>query len=156
MPTATLDELRQCTFFEEFAPRHVDKLKTLGSAIRFDKDEIVFREGDESSLFYVLVSGRIGLEATCGGRKLRILTLFPGDDLGWSAVLNRPRQFQARALEPVEAMAFEVSRLRDACAANPYFGCAFLERLLRAAAERLDSTRLQLATALANLRPAGS
>ena len=153
MTTDTLTVLRECAFFEEFAPRHIDKLMTLGTEVHFDKDEIVFREGDEAKLFYVIVSGRVVLEAAAGGRNVAIQTLFSGDELGWSAVLSRPRQFQARALEPVKAMSFEVTALRDACAGNPYFGCALLERLFRVVAERLESTRLQLAAAQAQLHP---
>jgi CRP-like cAMP-binding protein len=153
MTTDTMSALRQCAFFEEFAPRHIDKLMALGSEIHFDKDEVIFREGDKANLFYVIVSGRVALESNANGREVRIQLLYPGDELGWSAVLNRPRQFQARALEPVQAMYFEVSQLRDACIANPYFGCAFLERLFRVVAERLESTRLQLASVLAEIRP---
>ena len=84
-----------------------------------------------------------------GGRQVRIDTLFGGDELGWSAVLQRKKQFQARALESVEALVFEVSRMHDAFEGNPYFGRAFLERLATVVAERLQNTRLQLAAALA-------
>jgi CRP/FNR family transcriptional regulator, cyclic AMP receptor protein len=144
--------LRECAFFEEFQPRHMDKLMTLGSEVRFQKDEIIFREGEESGLFYVILSGRVGLEAGVNGRVFHVQTLFAGEDLGWSAVLGARRQFQARALDPTEAMAFEISRLREACNANPYFGCALLERLFRVAAGRLETTRLELLKTLAALQ----
>jgi CRP-like cAMP-binding protein len=91
----------------------------------------------------------VALEANFGGRQVRIDTLFGGDELGWSAVLERQKQFQARALDSVEALVFEVSRMHDAFDGNPYFGRAFLERLLMVVAERLQNTRLQLAAALA-------
>lgn len=149
MTINTVAALRQCAFFEEFQPRHMDKLMTLGSEVHFGKDDVIFCEGEDSRAFYVILSGRVGLEAGPENHRVRIQTLYPGDELGWSAVLSRPRQFQARALEPVEVMSFEVSALRDACAANPYFGCALLERLFRVVAERLNSTRLELAAALA-------
>jgi hypothetical protein len=45
-------------------------------------------------------------------------------------------------------MAFEVSQLREACRNNPYFGCAFLERLLTMGVEQLQSTRLRLVQTL--------
>lgn len=152
MTTSAKMALSQCAFFEEFQPRHMDKLMTLGSELHFQKDEIVFREGEESGLFYVILSGRVALEASVNGRLFHIQTLFAGEELGWSAVLGGRRQFQARALEPVEAMSFEISRLRDACNANPYFGCAFLERLFRVAAARLETTRLELLKALAAIQ----
>ena len=144
--TAVLD---RCPFFEQFQPKHLDKLMMLGSPVRFREGDILFREGDESPQFYVLLSGRVALEASFGGRQVRIDTLFGGDELGWSAVLQRKKQFQARALESVEALVFEVSRMHDAFEGNPYFGRAFLERLATVVAERLQNTRLQLAAALA-------
>ena len=63
-------------------------------------------------------------------------------------MLNSKRQLQARALEPVSAMAFEVSQLREACRNNPYFGCALLERLLALGVEQLQSTRRRLVETL--------
>ena len=58
--TATLHGL---PFFEEFRARHMDKLLTLGTEVRFAKDEIIFHEDDEASLFYVILSGRVALDA---------------------------------------------------------------------------------------------
>jgi CRP-like cAMP-binding protein len=138
-----------CPFFERFQPKHMEKLAQLGARVKFAKDEVLFRVDDQSSLFYVILSGRVALEAEIAGQVLRIQTLYAGDELGWSAVLNRKKQFQARALEPVETVAFEAAVLRDAFDTNPYFGRAFLERLVAVVAERLQGTRLQLATALA-------
>jgi CRP/FNR family transcriptional regulator, cyclic AMP receptor protein len=136
-------------FFQEFLPRHLDKLLGLGSEIHFAKDQIIFPEGDESPIFYVIVSGRVALESGNESRSYRIQILYPGEELGWSSVLGRKKQFQARALEPVEALAFEVPALREACASNPYFGAAFFERLLTVVAERLQITRAQLTAVLA-------
>ena len=147
--TAVLD---RCPFFEEFQPKHLEKLMMLGTRVHFKEGDIVFREGDDASQFYVLLSGRVALEAHFGGRQVRIDTLYGGDELGWSAFLQRKKQFQARALEPIEALAFEASRLHDALDGNPYFGKAFLERLLTVVAERLQNTHLQLAAALAETK----
>jgi CRP-like cAMP-binding protein len=145
--------LDRCPFFGQFQPKHLEKLMTLGAQVHFTEGDILFREGDETPQFYVLLSGRVALEASFGGRQVRIDTLFAGDELGWSAVLKRKKQFQARALEAVEALVFEVSAMHDAFDGNPYFGRAFLERLLTVVAERLQNTRLQLAAALAEAQP---
>src|ERR1019366_2501343 len=106
--------LDRCPFFEQFQPKHLDKLMMLGTPVHFGEGDILFREGDDASQFYVLLSGRVALEANFGGRQVRIDTLFAGDELGWSAVLKRRKQFQARALDSVEALVFEVSRMHDA------------------------------------------
>ena len=59
-------------------------------------------------------------------------TLFAGDELGWSALLmgGSGKQFQARALERVEALAFEGADLLAACREDTAFGFALMQRLL--------------------------
>ena len=144
--------LDRCSFFDHFQPKHLEKLSALGSFVRFSKDEIIFDEGDDDTKFYVLLSGKVALELSDGGRRILVETLYPGDELGWSAVLDQKKQFRARALEPVEASAFEVQDLRSGFDANPYFARAFLERLSGVIAERLQMTRRQLGRALAATR----
>jgi CRP-like cAMP-binding protein len=100
--------LRHHPFVAEFEPRHVDKLATLAKEIRFDRDQILFREGDECSEFYLIVTGLVALEIAAPGHTFRVQTLFAGDELGWSALLmGRGKHFQARTLERVDALAFE-------------------------------------------------
>ena len=105
--------LDRCPFFDHFQPKHLEKLAALGSFVYFSKDEIVFQEGDDDSKFYVILSGKVALELSSGGQRILVDTLYPGDELGWSAVLERKKQFRARALEPVEATAFKVDGLEQ-------------------------------------------
>lgn len=141
--------LDRCPFFDHFQPKHLEKLTALGSFVHFSKDEIIFNEEDDDTKFYVLLAGKVVLELSHGGQQILIDTLYPGDELGWSAVLEQKKQFRARALEPVEASAFEVQGLRSAFDANPYFARAFLERLSGVIAQRLQMTRRQLGRAIA-------
>ncbi len=72
-------------------------------------------------------------------------TLTAGDELGWSAILmGRRKHFQARALEPVEALALDGAELLAACRKDTAFGFALMYRLLGVVSERLQATRLQL------------
>jgi len=139
----------RCPFFEAFQPKHIEKVIHLGTEVQFAKDQVIFREEDEGTHFYVILSGRVALEARFGGKLVHVQTAYAGDELGWSAVLKRKMQFQARAMEPVQALAFDASQLLDACDSNPVFGRAFMGRLLALVAERLESTRLELGAALA-------
>lgn len=147
-----LPALDRCPFFDHFQPKHLEKLTALGSLVRFSKDEIIFTEDDEDTTFYVLFSGKVALESSQGGDPVLIETLYAGDELAWSAVLGQKKQFRARALEPVEASAFDTAALRAAFDASPYFARAFLERIASAVAERLEMTRRQLGRALAAAR----
>jgi CRP/FNR family transcriptional regulator, cyclic AMP receptor protein len=137
--------LRHHPFVMEFDTRHVERLAALAKDIRFDRNHIIFREGDECSEFYLIVTGLVALEIAAPGHTFRVQTLFAGDELGWSALLmGSGKHFQARTLERVEALAFEGSELLAACREDPAFGFALMQRLLGVVAERLQATRLQL------------
>jgi CRP-like cAMP-binding protein len=132
-------------FVAEFEARHVAKLATLAREVRFDRNHIIFREGDECSEFYLIVTGLVALEIAAPGHTFRVQTLFAGDELGWSALLmGSGKHFQARSVERVDALAFEGAELLAACRDDPVFGFVFMQRLLGVVAERLQATRLQL------------
>lgn len=138
-------QLRKHPYVQAFEPAHVERLAALATAVRFERDHVMFHEGDECQEFYLIVSGTIALEVEEPGATLRVQTLHEGDELGWSALLmSSGKHFQARALERVEALAFDAHALLAACKEDPAFGFAFMHRLLGVVAGRLQSTRLQL------------
>jgi CRP-like cAMP-binding protein len=137
--------LSRYPFAEELRPSDLAKLCTMACEVPFRKNEIIFREGDECSTFYLLTAGRVILEIEVGGCPLGIETLEAGDELGWSSMLMRDRRhFQARALEPSHALAFDGAELNRACKEDPAFGYALLYRLLGVVARRLQLTRMRL------------
>ena len=137
--------LSEHPFTRRFWPEHVAKLAAMAAEARFAPGEWIFHEGDHSSLFYLLIEGDVALEVVSPGRPLRVATLYPGDVLGWSSITGENgKQFQARALEPVYALAFDGARLRHACEEDYAFGFAFLRAVLSVTSERLHSIRAQL------------
>jgi CRP-like cAMP-binding protein len=145
MTEGVLATLQRHPFVEEFQSQHVEKLAALSTRVRFEGGQIIFREGDECSDFYLIVSGLIALEIAAPDHTFRVQTLSAGDELGWSALLmGRGKHFQARGLQRVEALAFDGGDLLAACKNDPQFGFVFMHRLLGVVAERLQATRLQL------------
>ena len=137
--------LSRYPFAEELRPSDLEKLCAMACEIPFRKNEIIFREGDECNVFYLLTSGKVILEIAVGGRTLGIETLEAGDELGWSSMLMRERRhFQARAVEPSHALAFDGAELNRACKEDPAFGYGLLYRLLGVVARRLQATRMRL------------
>ncbi len=145
MTDSVLAMLQRHPFLGEFQAQHVQTLATLATRARFAKDQVIFREGDECSDFYLIASGLIALEIEAPGQTYRVQTLSAGHELGWSAVLmGSGKHFQARALDPVDALAFHGGDLLATCKRDPQFGFVFMHRLLALVAERLQATRLQL------------
>jgi CRP-like cAMP-binding protein len=141
-----LSVLEQQPFARGLQPAQLQKLATLAKAVHFDQGQVIFPEGDECYEFYLVVSGRVALEiAPSTDQAFRVETLSEGDELGWSSVLmDRGKLFQARALQPVDALVFAGADLRAMCEQDTAFGYALMLRLLGVVSERLQATRLQV------------
>jgi CRP-like cAMP-binding protein len=137
--------LRQHPFTHGFWPDHIARLSAMSAELRFQPDELIFHEGDHSSLFYLLISGNVALEVISPGRPVRVDTLFAGEVLGWSSVTgDNGKQFQARALEEVHVLAFDGARLRHAFEQDYAFGFWFMRAILTVMSGRLQAIRTQL------------
>ena len=136
--------LHEHLFVEDLDPRYVEMLAKMASEADYEKNQIIFREGDECRLFYLILAGRVALEITAPGRTICVETLRAGDEMGWSSVLMQERLFQARALEPVRMLALDGVHLHEVCKEDPVFGYELMYRLLRVVSRRLQATRFQL------------
>ena len=145
MQEATLQQLGTHPFVADFRPEHRARLASMAKEVRFAPNEVIFREGDDYSVLYLLERGMVALELEVPGHVLRVQTLYAGDVFDWSALLpHAGKHFQARALEPVTALAFEGDQLLASFKADPQFGLTFMLRLMGVVSERLRNTRLQL------------
>ncbi|MGD1092940.1 MAG: cyclic nucleotide-binding domain-containing protein [Bryobacteraceae bacterium] len=130
----------------ELEPEQLRKLLPIAEDKQFRSGQVIFREGDQSSFFHLIVSGEVALEETAGSKPVLVQTLHPGEAMGWSALASDSRtHFQARALSPVSTIAFSSARIREACERDTGMGFALMKKLLDVVTERLDATRMQLA-----------
>ncbi len=142
---ASMSSVDNLPLFRQLRTQNIDKLRTLARRLCFEPGKTIFREGDASSLFYVVESGHVALELAGPGPALRVHIVGPGDEFGWSALLpGRGKQFQARTLDRVEALAFEGAELLAMCREDPAFGFELMHYLLGLVADRLAATRVQL------------
>jgi CRP/FNR family transcriptional regulator, cyclic AMP receptor protein len=138
-------EIERHPFVADFRPEHQARLAALAKEVRFHANQVIFHEGDDHSVLYLLGAGMVALELEVPGHVLRVQTLYAGEVFDWSALLpHAGKHFQARALDPVTALAFEGDELRASFASDPEFGLAFMLRLMGVVSERLRATRLQL------------
>ncbi|MEP6739568.1 MAG: Crp/Fnr family transcriptional regulator [Caldimonas sp.] len=145
MIESRLPELRAHPFVADFRADHKARLIALAKEVQFSADQVIFREGDDYSILYLLSSGMVALELEVPGHVLRVQTLYAGEVFDWSALLpHAGKHFQARALDAVTGLAFEGDELLASFADDPEFGLAFMLRLMGVVSERLRATRLQL------------
>ena len=107
---------------------------------------VVIREGLPVEALGIVVEGRVAIRPSVPGRPVTtILTVEPGDCIGWSALVSPYRATASViALEPATILAFESAALRAALEAEPELAALVLRRVLEAVGRRLQATRTQL------------
>jgi CRP-like cAMP-binding protein len=108
--------------------------------------QLLMAEGDPADTIYLLQRGRVALELHESGRgPLVIETVGAGRIVGLSWIAPPFRwHFDARAVEPVTAIALDAAAVRAAAAADPAFGYALMVRIGAVMLERLHATRVRL------------
>jgi len=137
--------LRRQPLMREFTSGQFDQLMQIAELVEFGPNEVIHREGDESDRLYLVVRGHVAIELAGRKEVLRVETIGPGGEFGWSSMLQGAgRYFQSRALDAVQALTFRSADLKRMCDEDPRFGYTLMSRLLAVVAERLQATRLQV------------
>lgn len=108
--------------------------------------EVLFRDGSENRDLYLVHTGHIALEMNVPGRGLvRILTLGPGEMVGWSALLDEGiMTTRAEAVSDSELIVAPADSLKRLCEESHEFGYHLMKQMSQALSRRLVATRLQL------------
>ena len=145
MGQTSVDALCGLPFFEDMDTCHVNRLVAMSTEVGFEKDQIIFREGEAARQFYIVLTGKVALELTTSKGRSRVLTVEGGHELGWSFLVpETARNFRARALEQVRTLAFNGEELSKACEQDALFGQRLTRRLLRDVTGRLEATIVRL------------
>jgi CRP-like cAMP-binding protein len=122
------------------------RLLRLGRIRQAAAGDVLLSEGAETSELGIVRRGRAALRLAVPGRgTTTVMTVEPGDALGWSAVVPPyPATSTVVAVEPLEAAVFAADSLRAALRHDDELAAAIHEALLRVVARRLTATRLQL------------
>ena len=127
---------------------HDDLMLIAGCArnVGFDEDELLFREGQPASVFYLVRKGRVALEVHTPERGgLVVDSAEAGEVVGWSWLFPPYRwHFDARAAEGVRAIAFDGECLRGKCDDDPRLGYELMQRFAQVMIDRLQNTQLRL------------
>jgi CRP-like cAMP-binding protein len=138
--------LAEHPFFRGLSAEDIQLLVSCASNVVFKAGEMICREGDEATQFYLIRQGKVALEIYVPERGQVVLqTLGAGEVVGWSWLIPPYKwRFDVRAVELVRAIALDGKCLRGKCDANPRLGYELLKRVAQVFAERLLATRLQL------------
>jgi len=127
-------------FLSGLSTQHFSVLALYAMETEFSKGDVVFREGDIANRFYLLDQGRVVLKLQVKGRPPLVLqTVEAGGVLGWSWLFPPfAWHSDAEAIEPVKAIFFYGTRLREHCEEDPRFGHELMQRVAELAVARVN------------------
>jgi CRP-like cAMP-binding protein len=143
---ALVDALRDVRFLHDIDDEHLKRIAEVTRLRDVPEGQILFREGDLPRDVFLVVSGNVALDINApGGGSNRIMTVGPGEILGWSALLEQTQMTAtATTLCPTCVAEINTQQLLAICKHNPRFGYELLRRTSLALASRLSATRMQL------------
>ena len=118
------DQIRRHPFFAGFPEELFQGLRLCANPVTYADGETIYRQGDHAEVFFLVQSGRIALELQAGHQGTVIIqTISAGQMLGWSWLFEPfRRQFDARAVTAVTALALQAECLRHQCDLNHHLG----------------------------------
>ena len=111
--------------------------------VQFKKGQVIFREGDIANRLYLIETGKVILESSGAvGDPVVIDTIGAGDLLGWSWMFPPyVWHFTARAVDPVTAIFFYGTILREYCERDHSLGYELFKRMGAVMIKRLQAAR---------------
>jgi CRP/FNR family transcriptional regulator len=143
----TIDTLRTCGVFAELADEELQQILPFCREEQHLKDTKMFSEGDEATVFYILVGGTVSLQyVICPQpeycQDARILLDKPGDFMGWSSLV-RPSRMTASGLclTDVQLVTIDGKRLNELMERDSHIGFVILKELAGSLNSRLKDAK---------------
>ncbi|MBI3970790.1 MAG: Crp/Fnr family transcriptional regulator [Chloroflexi bacterium] len=130
--------LRRVPLFESLSDGQIDELTRVARRQRFDRDQIVFYQGDCGDTFYVVLAGQVKVSVSSpDGQEAILVILDDGESFGELALLDdQPRSATIEATRPTEVLALRKSDFHRLLGQHPEISIA----LLRVMTKRLRDT----------------
>jgi CRP/FNR family transcriptional regulator, cyclic AMP receptor protein len=131
-------------FVRGMSEQHVNLLADCATRTNFDAGQVIFRQGESADRLYLLEQGKVAVEsASKAAEPVTVDVIGAGDLLGWSWVLPPyVWHFDARALEPTQAIFFNGTLLREYCERDHTLGYELFKRISKVMMLRLQRARL--------------
>ena len=138
--------LKAHKFFAELSPAQISAIADCTSEVQYNAGDYIFREGQPSEQFELIRSGEVALEIFAPGKGAVVIqTIGENTIMGWSWLIPPyTKQYDARAVKLVRALAFDGKRIRTLCDLDPKLGYELLKRFSKIMSDRLWATRIQI------------
>jgi len=143
----SLQQLRRYPYFASASNLVLQRLAEITEHRILEAGEYLFREDDNATHVYVLISGRVDIDFQLSEDEVCIVdTLGPGDLMSWSGILPPHRATgSCKAHDRIEVLAIDAPELGRLCEASLTFGYGFMREIATTLRNRLRGARVQLA-----------
>jgi CRP/FNR family transcriptional regulator, cyclic AMP receptor protein len=150
-----IDLLKKIQFLQDLPDDILEKIGPLSQVETFDPDVILVRQNQAQHLVYMLVAGKICLNARSdAGRILTLDEITPGRSFGVSALLgNAFATFTAVCTEPCEVITLSGDQMRQLFASDHTAGYAVMAKVAQLFKDRMNKHTRQFLHSL-SIHPA--
>ena len=149
--------LRRYPFFGNLTATQLKAIAMISEEVSFEKDATLFEEGQPANNFFLLIDGEIDLyyrsekENLHKTRKELLGAVIDSSEIFAISGLIEPYVYTAtaRAAKNSCVLKIEAAALRDLMGKKCEMGYKLMHKIAKAAMERLEYTRVQLAAAWA-------
>jgi signal-transduction protein with cAMP-binding, CBS, and nucleotidyltransferase domain len=139
--------IKTIPWFLELHPESIERLAGIANVCSFSTGDIIFNEGEQHPILYILLEGKVLLESFVPGHG--VLPIFIAESLdviGWSSLtpVVRQKTSTARVLENTSALSFSAEPLMELCESDCELGFVVMRRLANIVATRYLNHRLHL------------
>ena len=138
---------RIASALDRLSPEVYTRLEVLTRLVEYPTGATVLRDGIDTPFLGVILEGRAALRFRIPelGNRLTIVTIEPGELLGWSAVVPPYRAtVDAVATEPTRILAIDAAALRERLTADCELAAELLPLVLESVSQRLTASWQQL------------
>ncbi len=133
--------LKTVPFFNELSNRQLKNVSGILFERSYDTDDFIFEEGQPGAALFLILSGSVAIELCREQNTLLLATLQEGAFFGEMALFEEtPRSADARAMEPVHALALYRGDLSDLIQRDPQTACQIYRALASMISDRLRLT----------------
>ena len=139
--------LKQKDIFRAMNNAFLKRIINVSSTESYERENLLFRQGDLANHFYILLKGRVKLILGETGQSVYIVS-HAGEAFGWSSLIDREiYTASAECMTPVKLLRFNRERVLKILEEDPANGLVFFKRLAGILGNRLLHSYAMIATA---------
>ena len=143
------DDLRKILLLENVSDAMLGKMVPLLEMHVFGERDIIFQQGDDAEMFYLLKEGKVLLEVDASDTiSVSMGAMKAGFSFGWSSIFGEPYSFMAICAETSEILMINAEKILGLMQENHSMGFMVMQSLTRMMKNRMDRVEEQFLKAI--------